>query len=166
MNKMKLKLEFYGCFLWVILVYRSTFVYCEKGMLTFTFVLFLYAHIDVVIGVDGKSWPFTKLYENSDPKLHKFTWHLVRRMYDHDDSAWIMGGDLNEVLWDTEKWGEISQDGWLMNDFSNNAQRRQVAGDLCLSRCPTALWRWGRSVNCHLISCINYYLETSNLECL
>lgn len=43
--------------------------------------------------------------EISNTNQRKFTWDLIRKLHNHDESAWIIGGDFNIILLNEEKDG-------------------------------------------------------------
>lgn len=60
---------------------------------------------------------FTGLYGHLEKQHRHYMWELLRRLYNHDGSAQVIGGDLNESLNDSEKWGDNLQNQWLINNF-------------------------------------------------
>lgn len=56
-------------------------------------------HIDANIFSKGIQWCFTGIYGQPDHNLRHESWELIRRLHDHNDTAWVLGGDFNEILW-------------------------------------------------------------------
>lgn len=65
-------------------------------------------HIDCVIKDSGNEWRFTGIYGHPQSSLRHFSWDLLRRlkgMNELRDLPWLVGGDFNEICFDTEKIG-------------------------------------------------------------
>lgn len=57
---------------------------------------------------EGKNWQFTGFYGNPATEQRKFLWQLMRRiaeMQKQKKTPWLVGGDFNEILQDSEKQG-------------------------------------------------------------
>ncbi|KAK6146669.1 hypothetical protein DH2020_020538 [Rehmannia glutinosa] len=61
--------------------------------------------VDLFVTMDGFSWRFTGFYGNPDRNARHFSWDLLRRLQAQYDLPWIVGGDFNDILSYTEKWG-------------------------------------------------------------
>ncbi|XP_073120041.1 uncharacterized protein [Henckelia pumila] len=69
---------------------------------------FSQGHIDCVIQHDTKRWRFTGVYGNPDASLRYLTWELLDRLanlHEFKDLPWLLGGDFNEICFDSEKLG-------------------------------------------------------------
>lgn len=67
-------------------------------------------HIDSEIRWENKNWRFTGIYGFLEGNKKVLTWNLLRTLYNGDDSPWLVGGDFNEILCESEKSGSISRD--------------------------------------------------------
>lgn len=77
-------------------------------------------HIDCEVEAEGKRWQFTGFYGNPATALRKFSWQLLRRIAEmrrHKDIPWLVGGDFNEILQDSEKQGGRTRSLAQMNMF-------------------------------------------------
>lgn len=50
-------------------------------------------------------WRFSGIYGHPVASQRFHTWELLRRLHNHDESAWIIGGDFNATLLFEEKVG-------------------------------------------------------------
>lgn len=73
-----------------------------------------------------KKWRFTGIYCCPERKNKKVTCELIRRLAETVDSPWLIGGDLNECLWEKEKKGGTH------GDFRNMELFRDLLSDLQL----------------------------------
>lgn len=66
-------------------------------------------HIDCYVKEEGgRRWRFTGFYGNPVTEQRKFSWDLLRKLSEQDEMgewAWLVGGDLNEIIDDGEKKG-------------------------------------------------------------
>lgn len=63
-------------------------------------------YIDAQVRDDsGRSWRVSCVYGWADSGQKSKTWALVNTLGRHNINPWIIGGDFNEVLQETEKWG-------------------------------------------------------------
>ncbi|KAL7111975.1 hypothetical protein ACP275_05G123500 [Erythranthe tilingii] len=64
-------------------------------------------HIDVEVQAKEKEakWRFTGFYGFADQSQRHKSWNLLRTLRDHSDLPWMVGGDFNEILDNTEKEG-------------------------------------------------------------
>lgn len=74
-------------------------------------------HIDLEINSKGKIWRFTGIYGHPKTNNKHLTWDLMRRLKDHNDSPWLLGGDFNEIINDMEKVGGPKRKRKYMEDF-------------------------------------------------
>ncbi|XP_075478889.1 uncharacterized protein LOC142519745 [Primulina tabacum] len=66
-------------------------------------------HIDSIVQHGEKRWRFTGFYGHPEANNRHFYWTLLRRlscMHDLGKLPWIVGGDFNEICFDTEKHGD------------------------------------------------------------
>ncbi|KAL8475943.1 hypothetical protein ACS0TY_028556 [Phlomoides rotata] len=79
-----------------------------------------FGHIDCLISWSNVSWRFTGFYGNPVQHLRHHSWDLLRRLASLNDlntSAWLIGGDFNEVRLSSEKKRGGSRRVGLMSDF-------------------------------------------------
>ncbi|XP_073137807.1 uncharacterized protein [Henckelia pumila] len=65
-------------------------------------------HIYSTIKHDNKLWRFTGFYGHPDYRLRNQSWMLLRRLKDQQEFQgipWLVGGDFNEICYDSEKLG-------------------------------------------------------------
>ncbi|XP_075499960.1 uncharacterized protein LOC142538530 [Primulina tabacum] len=66
-------------------------------------------HIDCVVKENDKEWRFTGFYGHPDSSLRHQSWELLRKlqgMTDLTNLPWLVGGDFNEICFETEKLGD------------------------------------------------------------
>ncbi|XP_057770939.1 uncharacterized protein LOC130990727 [Salvia miltiorrhiza] len=77
-------------------------------------------HIDCYVTTGGKSWRFTGFYGHPKSSQRKFSWELLKRLSDlmpMEDLPWLVGGDFNEILRDSDKIGGKTRPYSLMEAF-------------------------------------------------
>lgn len=82
----------------LVLLWREPFEVCIKS--------YSVGHIDCIISYGCKSWRFTGFYGSSVSALRHQSWQLLRRlagMHELNSLPWLVGGDFNEILYDSEK---------------------------------------------------------------
>lgn len=62
-------------------------------------------HMDSHICWLDKSWRFTCLYGYPETNRKLLTWELIKNLASKGDRPWLLGGDMNKILYDTEKTG-------------------------------------------------------------
>lgn len=65
----------------------------------------------------SRIWRFTSFYGNLVSSSRCVFWDLLRRIYNNDDFAWVVGGDFNEILGNHEKIGGENCDVHLISNF-------------------------------------------------
>lgn len=50
-------------------------------------------------------WRFTGFYGHPNPSKRHNSWELLKSIKSMSDLPWLMGGDLNEILYNSEKKG-------------------------------------------------------------
>lgn len=80
-------------------------VFFEGRRLLFLFVLSLLLILIQVFAGKTFRGDFTGLYGNPIVSKRAKTWKLLGHLYNSDNSAWLVGGDLNIVLRSSEKLG-------------------------------------------------------------
>ncbi|XP_073152580.1 uncharacterized protein [Henckelia pumila] len=71
---------------------------------------------------DKTHWPFTGFYGNPILSQRKLSWQLLRRLegiHELKNLPWLIGGDFNEILFESEKMGGQRRSIVQMTAFSN-----------------------------------------------
>ncbi|MDO7987362.1 reverse transcriptase domain-containing protein, partial [Sweet potato little leaf phytoplasma] len=76
-------------------------------------------HIDSSVNWQDKQWRFTGIYGFPEQSQKHMTWSLIRKLHAHNNKPWLIGGDINEILDDSEKWGGPLRDRKCLADFRN-----------------------------------------------
>ncbi|XP_075483594.1 uncharacterized protein LOC142523746 [Primulina tabacum] len=79
-----------------------------KASVTVSVLSFSSGHIDSTIQHGDKHWRFTGFYGNPETSTRHLFWTVLSRlsaMQELRDLPWLVGGDFNEICFDTEKWG-------------------------------------------------------------
>lgn len=61
-------------------------------------------HIDCMVEHEGTRWRFTGFYGNPEHHHRRFSWQLLKKLADEQkqqDTAWLVGGDFNEILFES-----------------------------------------------------------------
>ncbi|XP_073120906.1 uncharacterized protein [Henckelia pumila] len=95
-------------------------------------------HIDSLVEHNAQQWRFTVFYGNSDTNLRHVSWELIRRlegMQELRDFQWLIGGDFNEICYDSEKLGGNMKPAAQIADFRGvlddcNLQSLHCEGDI------------------------------------
>ncbi|XP_073130129.1 uncharacterized protein [Henckelia pumila] len=69
---------------------------------------FSQGHIDCIIQEDDVIWKFTGFYGHPEAALRRISWDLLQRLKaisELRDFPWLVGGDFNEICYDSEKLG-------------------------------------------------------------
>lgn len=61
--------------------------------------------IDTKISYDSYSWRFTGFYGHPEVHNRRESWNLLRSLSNVSNEPWLVGGDLNEIMWQKEKKG-------------------------------------------------------------
>lgn len=72
-------------------------------------------HIDCMVTLNSKKWRFTGFYGHPDTRFRNQSWDLLQRLADLrelKDLPWIIGGDFNEITFDSEKL-EVIEGQWV-----------------------------------------------------
>lgn len=59
--------------------------------------------IDTNISFDLKSWRFTGFYGHPEAHKRNESWNVLRPLTGSNNNTWLVGGDLNEVMWQKRK---------------------------------------------------------------
>lgn len=76
-------------------------------------------HIDAIIKRKNGSWRFTGFYGNPEVDKRFHSWNLLEKLYENEDTPWIVGGDFNEIISNEEKSGGARRNDIQMESFRN-----------------------------------------------
>ncbi|KAG8497278.1 hypothetical protein CXB51_008563 [Gossypium anomalum] len=77
-----------------------------------------YNHIDSLIQVENENpIRFIGFYGNADPNNRKSSWDMLKRVGSSVKEKWIIGGNFNAILDNSEKEGGRRKPQALMDDF-------------------------------------------------
>ncbi|PPD71907.1 hypothetical protein GOBAR_DD31198 [Gossypium barbadense] len=77
-------------------------------------------HIDsVVCREEGEKIRFTGFYGQTEPSLRNEAWEMLKRAKNKVNEGWIVGGDVNAILNDSEKEGGRRKPRAVMDDFGD-----------------------------------------------
>ncbi|TYJ17202.1 hypothetical protein E1A91_A09G035900v1 [Gossypium mustelinum] len=77
-------------------------------------------HIDSLVRLeDDAVLRFTGFYGQTDSSQRQQAWNMLRRVSDKVTEGWIVGGDFNAILNDSEKEGGRCKPKILIEDFGN-----------------------------------------------
>ncbi|KAL5537584.1 hypothetical protein UlMin_044676 [Ulmus minor] len=80
-------------------------------------------HIDAIVSHDHWCWRFTGFYGNLVTEQRKFSWQLLVKLGSIPELShlpWLVGGDFNEILFDSEKRGGRPRMFQQMRDFQES----------------------------------------------
>lgn len=124
----------------------------EKEMVSIT--SFSNNHIDCAVKWNGINWRFTGLYGFPEKGQKSLTWDLIRRLNTTGNEPWLIGGDLNEILSNEEKYGGPMRDRKCIDDFRN-----------CID--PSDIFTWhGNRRGIHIKERLDRYLCNPNFDSL
>lgn len=78
-------------------------------------------HIDCIVHFGTSKWRFTGFHGNPVADQHHHSWDLLKRLADIPELRllpWLVEGDFNEILFESEKLGGQSRNLSQMTDFS------------------------------------------------
>ncbi|XP_073152378.1 uncharacterized protein [Henckelia pumila] len=105
-------LGFNGCFTVDCQGKRGGLILMWKYPLNVIVKSFSMRHIDCYVEEGENKWRFTGFYGNPDSSSRQASWTLLRRLCNMDNMQglpWLVGGDFNEVCYDSEKFGGQSR---------------------------------------------------------
>lgn len=74
-------------------------------------------HIDSTIKWNGRIWRFSGVYGYPEAGNKHQTWNLIRCLDRQLKLPWLIGGDLNEILDNSEKLGGPRRDRRCLEEF-------------------------------------------------
>ncbi|XP_075499819.1 uncharacterized protein LOC142538372 [Primulina tabacum] len=79
-------------------------------------------YIDCLVKEGSTQWRFIGFYGNPVTSMRTQSWQLIRRLagiHELSSLPWLVGGDFNEILFDSEKFGGMLRANAQMTEFSN-----------------------------------------------
>lgn len=70
--------------------------------------IFSQGHTDCTVRERDKNWRFSGFYDNRDASFRFHSWELLRRLAgirELKGLPWLVGGDFNEIYFDSKKLG-------------------------------------------------------------
>ncbi|KAL0350291.1 UNVERIFIED_CONTAM: hypothetical protein Sradi_4178300 [Sesamum radiatum] len=76
-------------------------------------------HIDVYVRLNENQdwWRFTGLYGEPETAKREATWRLLSQLHTQSVWPWLVAGDFNEILDQSEKWGGPPRPLWQIRKF-------------------------------------------------
>ncbi|KAL0333567.1 UNVERIFIED_CONTAM: hypothetical protein Sangu_1512900 [Sesamum angustifolium] len=76
-------------------------------------------HIDVSVRLNENQdwWHFTGLYGEPETTKREATWRLLSQLHTRSVRPWLVAGDFNEILDQSEKWGGPPRPLWQIRKF-------------------------------------------------
>ncbi|XP_073049618.1 uncharacterized protein [Primulina eburnea] len=142
----KIMLGFSGCFMVDCKGKSGGLAMLWKELLNVSIKSFSSGHIDSIIQENGKGWRFTGFYGQSDVSLRHFSWNLLGRLKNMDvytDLPWLVGGDFNEICYDSEKLGGIRRGASQMQAFRNILELCELQDIYCQDCIEVIKDGWG-----------------------
>lgn len=75
------------------------------------------SHIDLSVVWKSISWRFTGVYAPPVPEDRLAFWDLLHKLFKlrrQHNEPWLIGGDFNDILYDSEKKGEIEEEELIL----------------------------------------------------
>ncbi|KAL5537575.1 hypothetical protein UlMin_045802 [Ulmus minor] len=119
---LKSKLGFEGCYTRDCKGRKGGLMLLWKDTVSMEIMSSSPGHIDVVVSHDQRRWRFTGFYGDSRVDRRKFSWQLLLKLYSIQELShlpWLVGGDFNEILLDSEKQGGRPRALFHMGDFQS-----------------------------------------------
>lgn len=73
------------------------------------------------------TWLFICIYEESKPQKSVETWALLKSLKPDSGRPWLVGGDFNDVVQHTEKWGGNQRSERQFHMFRDTLDHCQLA---------------------------------------
>lgn len=74
--------------------------------------------IDTEVQLDNmEPWRLTCYYDFTGHSRQKKSWNLLRNLAAQSSLSWVILGDFNDILRESEKRGRNRQPGWMINFF-------------------------------------------------
>ncbi|CAH9112360.1 unnamed protein product [Cuscuta epithymum] len=62
-------------------------------------------------------WRFTGFYGCPERNRRRESWSMLRSLSHQFDNPWLVAGDFNDTMFDSERRGQLPQPNWLMQGF-------------------------------------------------
>lgn len=112
-------------------------------------------------------WRFTGFYGQPDASQRHFSWDLLRRLQNINelqDIPWLVGGDFNEICYDSEKLGGNRRPFAQMRAFLDSLEACELQDLHCLG--DTYTWVNRRSTENLIFERLDHFVGTLNWRLL
>ena len=122
-GSLRSKLGYNGCFIQNCMGKKGGLILLWKSPVAVEIKSSSLGHIDAIVSHDHWCWRFTGFYGNPVTEQRKFSWQLLVKLGSIPELSqlpWLVGGDFNEILFDSEKRGGRSRMFQQMRDFQES----------------------------------------------
>lgn len=113
-------------------------------------------HVDAIIKKTHGFWRFSGFYRNPETEKRHFSWILMEKLSEMNDTSWIIGGDFNEIVSDEEKKGGAKRNPSQRSLFRETINRCKLM-DGGYSR-NKFTWRRGKNKRNQIYERLDRYL--------
>ncbi|KAL5566076.1 hypothetical protein UlMin_029240 [Ulmus minor] len=106
-KNLKMKLGYKGCFVRDSIGRKRGLILLWKESMEVVIQSTSARHIDALVSQAERHWRFTGFYGSPEVESRKFSWDLMSKasIAELSHLPWLVGGDFNEILLDSEKKG-------------------------------------------------------------
>lgn len=118
------------------------------------------SHIDVGVVWENLSWRFTGCYAPPTPVDKKFFWDLLIKLHKlrkEPNEKWLIGGDFNETMFDSEKMGGNKKNAYLTSLFFSCCNQINVCNVRTLG--PKYTWSNKRKGSTNILQKLDQFLS-------